>query len=117
MYWSFYDSNHNLQTDWLGAYGFVLFNFIQIFVYCLIGTFLEIMSDEVVNTIYQFPWYSTTKENRKLLCFTLMKAQKMTKLKIVGVADLNVNTAAIVGFHLIYRTIYSYLMMLLSFAE
>ncbi|CAD7080287.1 unnamed protein product [Hermetia illucens] len=102
----------SVTTDWLGAYGFVLFNFIQIFVYCLIGTFLEIMSDEVVNTIYQFPWYSTTKENRKLLCFTLMKAQKMTKLKIVGVADLNVNTAAI-----IYRTIYSYLMMLLSFAE
>ncbi|XP_037905095.1 uncharacterized protein LOC119647879 [Hermetia illucens] len=101
-----------VATDWLGAYGFSLFNFIQIFVYCLIGTFIEIMSDEMVNIVYQFPWYATSNGNKKLLCFTLMKTQRIMKLQIGGVANLNVNTAAT-----IFKTIYSYLMMLLNFTE
>ncbi|XP_037920872.1 odorant receptor 47a-like isoform X3 [Hermetia illucens] len=101
-----------VMTDWLGAYALVMLSFIQIFVYCLIGTFLEIMSDKMVDIVYQFPWYSTSYENKRLLCFTLMKTQRITKLKIGGVADLNVNTAAS-----IFKTIYSYLMMLLNFTE
>ncbi|CAD7080284.1 unnamed protein product [Hermetia illucens] len=101
-----------VATDWLGAYGFSLFNFIQIFVYCLIGTFLEIMSDEMVNIVYQFPWYSTSNGNKKMLFFTLMKTQRIMKLQIGGLAYLNVNTAAN-----IFKTIYSYLMMLLNFTE
>ncbi|XP_037904100.1 uncharacterized protein LOC119647278 [Hermetia illucens] len=99
-----------VTTDWLGAYGFAMFGFVQIIEYCFIGTFLEISSERLANMIYAYPWYLTSYGNRKMILIALIKSQQPTKLTIGGMAQLNIQSGTA-----IIKTIYSYLMMLLNF--
>ncbi|XP_037927127.1 odorant receptor 67d [Hermetia illucens] len=101
-----------VKTDWLGAYGFAVFSLMKIFTFCILGTFVEIMNNETLRTLTDFPWYLLPIDCQKMFYMSLMRSNKFSKLMIAKVAPLNVATGAE-----IIKAIYSYLMMLLNVQE
>ncbi|XP_055382138.1 odorant receptor 67d-like [Condylostylus longicornis] len=101
-----------ITGNWPAAYPYFVLNFNALYIYCFLGTALDNATDRCVDIIYEIEWYNLDLRSRKMILVMLIKAQKKTVFTVGGVAPLSVNTALQVT-----KTIYSYIMMLMSFVD
>ncbi|XP_055852015.1 odorant receptor 67d-like [Episyrphus balteatus] len=98
--------------DWPGAYSYLTISFVMLYLYCGMGTLVEIANDRILNEIYEIHWYILTVPQQKCIRYMLMKAQSPIEITVGGVAPLSVNTGLQVT-----KTVYSVFMMLLNFFD
>nr|QLI62063.1 odorant receptor 20 [Streltzoviella insularis] len=68
-------------------------------------------SDQLIDAVYSVPWECMDTKNRKILYTIMIKSQKTTKFKAMGMVDVGVKTMAA-----ILKTIISYFVMLRTIA-
>nr|QKN21489.1 odorant receptor [Zeugodacus tau] len=99
-----------MLKDWPGAYAYLLVCFIWLYMYCILGTRVEINNDRFCTGIYDINWYALDVRNQNTIRLMLMQSQAPKNITIAGVEPLSVSTAL-----KITRTIYSLVMMVLRF--
>ncbi|XP_053699222.1 putative odorant receptor 83c [Sabethes cyaneus] len=97
---------------WMPGYLVIVVATFQLFLYCLLGTLIEIKTDSFSKRIYSINWYKLTKKEQKNIGFALRTSQKPRQLTYGGFTSLNVNF-----FLSIYKKIYSVFMMLQNMNE
>ncbi|XP_055848288.1 odorant receptor 67d-like [Episyrphus balteatus] len=101
-----------LTGDWPGAYSYLFLEFIMLYVYCGIGTLVELTNDKFCDEIYSIHWYKLAVPQQKCVLLMLMKSQDPELITVGGVMPLSVNTALQVT-----KSVYSIMMMILNFIE
>ncbi|XP_053699224.1 putative odorant receptor 83c [Sabethes cyaneus] len=97
---------------WMPGYLVILVATFQLFLYCLLGTLIEIRTDLFSKRIYTVNWHKLMKREQKIAQFMLLASQKPRHLTYGRLMQLNVNF-----FQSIYRKIYSVFMMLQNMNE
>ncbi|XP_053946601.1 odorant receptor 67d-like [Anastrepha ludens] len=99
-----------MLKDWPGAYVYLFVCFLWLYMYCILGTRVEICNDQFCRGIYDINWYGLDVRNQNTIRLMLMQSQAPRNITIAGVEPLSVSTAL-----KITRTIYSLVMMVLRF--
>nr|XP_036216141.1 odorant receptor 67d-like [Bactrocera oleae] len=99
-----------MLKDWPGAYSYLLVCFLWLYMYCILGTRIEICNDQFCTGVYDINWYALDVHNQNTIRLMLMQSQAPRNITIAGVEPLSVSTAL-----KITRTIYSLVMMVLRF--
>ncbi|XP_067624899.1 odorant receptor 67d-like [Eurosta solidaginis] len=95
---------------WPGAYVYIIVLFLWLYMYCILGTRVELCNDRFCCGIYDINWYGLDVRNQKMIQLMLLKSQAPRDIMIAGVQPLSVNTALTIT-----RSIYSLVMMVLQF--
>ncbi|XP_055904643.1 odorant receptor 67d-like [Eupeodes corollae] len=98
--------------EWPGAYAYILISFTMLYLYCGMGTLVELANDRIIDEIYNIHWYILKVPQQKCIRYMLMKAQSPKEISVGGVAQLSVSTGLQVT-----KTVYSVFMMLLNFFD
>uniref|UniRef100_A0A1I8MCH6 Odorant receptor n=1 Tax=Musca domestica TaxID=7370 RepID=A0A1I8MCH6_MUSDO len=102
-----------LLGTWPGGQTYLSYCFIMLYIYCGLGTVVEVTNDSFTDLCYtQVIWYKLPAAERKMLLMMLMMAQKTGGLTIGAVIPLTVNT----GLQLT-KLIYTLTMMLINFLD
>ncbi|XP_049304393.1 odorant receptor 67d-like isoform X6 [Bactrocera dorsalis] len=99
-----------MLKDWPGAYTYLFVCFLWLYMYCILGTRVEICNDQFCTGVYDINWYALDVRNQNTIRLMLMQSQAPRNITIAGVEPLSVSTAL-----KITRTIYSLVMMVLRF--
>ncbi|XP_319538.2 putative odorant receptor 83c [Anopheles gambiae] len=99
-----------LTTDWYATYGFIVISVFQLFVYCLMGTVMQIMNERMIDYISNLPWYMLPTEEQKQFKFMLARSQLSAEIMIRSVGPMNMET-----FTDIMQKMYSAFAMMYSF--
>nr|QKN21376.1 odorant receptor [Bactrocera dorsalis] len=97
-----------MLKDWPGAYTYLFVCFLWLYMYCILGTRVEICNDQFCTGVYDINWYALDVRNQNTIRLMLMQSQAPRNITIAGVEPLSVSTAL-----KITRTIYSLVMMVL----
>ncbi|XP_058981996.1 odorant receptor 67d-like [Musca domestica] len=98
---------------WPGGYIYLLYCFVMMYVYCGVGTMVNIANDGFIEACYEdILWYKLTASDRKSLLIMLILCQNTSGLTIGSVLPLSMNTGLRVT-----KTIYSIAMMLIRFLD
>uniref|UniRef100_A0A1I8MWE3 Odorant receptor n=1 Tax=Musca domestica TaxID=7370 RepID=A0A1I8MWE3_MUSDO len=98
---------------WPGGQSYLAYCFIMLYIYCGLGTVVEVTNDGFIDSCYtEIIWYKLPVSQRKMLRMMLMMAQNTDGLTIGSVIPLSMNT----GLQLT-KTIYTMTMMLINFLE
>ncbi|XP_039969932.1 odorant receptor 67d-like isoform X1 [Bactrocera tryoni] len=99
-----------MLKDWPGAYTYIFVCFLWLYMYCILGTRVEICNDQFCTGVYDINWYALDVRNQNTIRLMLMQSQAPRNITIAGVEPLSVSTAL-----KITRAIYSLVMMVLRF--
>ncbi|XP_075163832.1 odorant receptor 67d-like isoform X1 [Haematobia irritans] len=98
---------------WPSGYVYLLYCFVMMYVYCGMGTMVEIANDEFIEACYNdVNWYKMSISEKKMLLIMMIMTQNTGGLTIGSVMPLSMNTGLQVT-----KTVYSIAMMLLNFTE
>uniref|UniRef100_A0A1I8N0F8 Odorant receptor n=1 Tax=Musca domestica TaxID=7370 RepID=A0A1I8N0F8_MUSDO len=98
---------------WPGGLTYLTYCFIMLYMYCDLGTIVEITNDGFIDSCYtEIIWYRLSIHQRKMLQMMLMMTQNTEGLTIGSVIPLTVNT----GLQLT-KSLYTMTMMLINFLE
>ncbi|XP_055645242.1 odorant receptor 67d-like [Toxorhynchites rutilus septentrionalis] len=86
--------------------------FSQVTQYCLMGTIITVKNEHLMKALYTIEWYLLPKREAANLVLILQRAQNAPCSTIGGIAPLNVET-----YVKIMKTIYSYVMAMITFME
>ncbi|XP_061395275.1 odorant receptor 67d-like [Musca vetustissima] len=96
---------------WPGGQTYLVYCFIMLYIYCGVGTVIEISNDGFIDSCYtEVIWYRLPVAERKMLLMMLMMSQNAGGLTIGAVIPLTMNT----GLQLT-KMIYTMTMMLINF--
>ncbi|XP_073837818.1 odorant receptor 67d-like [Musca autumnalis] len=99
--------------SWPGGYVYMIYCFVMMYVYCGIGTLVEVTNDGVIDSCYNHVnWYNLSVAEQKMLRIMLIMAQNTPGLTIGSVLPLSMNTGLQVT-----KSIYSMAMMLFQLAN
>nr|QGW45439.1 odorant receptor 66 [Bradysia odoriphaga] len=86
-----------LNNGWISGYGFCLFCFVQLYVQCILGTFVLIQNDRMSQAFYLTPWYEYPISVQKIV-LSLIHASTFNavKLRIGPFAPLDMQTGLMV---------------------
>ncbi|XP_055850325.1 odorant receptor 67d-like, partial [Episyrphus balteatus] len=101
-----------MTGDWPGSYSYMFLEFGTLYLYCGMGTLVEITNDEFCDEIYGIHWYNLAVSQQKSILIMLMKSQDPDLLTVGGVMPLSVNSAL-----QITKSVYSILMMIVNFVD
>ncbi|XP_039452482.1 putative odorant receptor 83c [Culex pipiens pallens] len=94
------------------AYIFFALMFEILFRICLMGTIITVKNDQLVGHLYNIEWYQLAPDQAKDLRFMLHQAQNPTSVTIGKYALLNLE-----GYMSVLKSIYSYVMVLVTVLE
>ena len=97
------------QKFWLTGYVIIITATLQLAITCTIGTVLSVKGDELINAVYDIPWYKMSTENQKTIMFILAQTQNKVLLTFGRMAEINLDT-----FVDIVNMIYTVFMLLLN---
>ncbi|XP_055645243.1 odorant receptor 67d-like [Toxorhynchites rutilus septentrionalis] len=86
--------------------------FTQMTQYCLMGTIITVKNEHLVKALYTIEWYLLHHREAKHLVLMLQRAQNAPCATIGGIAPLDVET-----YVQIMKTIYSFVMAMITFME
>ncbi|XP_037036795.1 putative odorant receptor 83c isoform X2 [Bradysia coprophila] len=93
-----------LNNGWISGYGFCLFCFVQLYVQCILGTFVHIQNDRMSQAFYLIPWYEYPIRVQKIFLLLIHASTfNAVKLRIGPYAPLDVQTGL-----MITKSIFSY---------
>ncbi|XP_037037280.1 uncharacterized protein LOC119074982 [Bradysia coprophila] len=93
-----------LTNGWISGYGFCLFCFIQLYVQCILGTFVHIQIDRMSQAFYLTPWHEYPVRVQKIFLLLIHASTfNAVKLRIGPYAPLDVQTGL-----MITKSIFSY---------
>ncbi|XP_075146695.1 odorant receptor 67d-like [Haematobia irritans] len=99
--------------SWIGGDCYLMYCFAILYLYCGLGTLVEISNDDVITACYNdVLWYKLTIAEQKMLQRMLMTAQNTTGITVGSILPLSMNT----GLQL-SKTIYTSTMMLVNFID
>ncbi|XP_075146694.1 odorant receptor 67d-like [Haematobia irritans] len=102
-----------LLGSWIGGDCYLMYCLAILYLYCGLGTLVEIANDDVVTACYNdVNWYMLPVAERKMLLNMLMAAQSTTGITVGSILPLSMNT----GLQLT-KAIYTSTMMLVNFIE
>ncbi|XP_037036894.1 uncharacterized protein LOC119074711 [Bradysia coprophila] len=82
-----------LNNGWISGYGFCLFCFIQLYVQCILGTFVDIQNDRMSDAFYLTPWHEYPITVQKIFLLLIHASTfNAVKLRIGPFAPLDVQT-------------------------
>ncbi|XP_055522547.1 odorant receptor 67d-like [Wyeomyia smithii] len=97
---------------WVPGYFVIVVATFQLFLYCLLGTLIDIKTDVLSECIYNVSWHKLPKKEQNIVQIMLQVSQSPRQLTYGGLVPLNMNL-----FQSIYRKIYSVFMMLQTSSE
>jgi hypothetical protein len=86
-----------IQVNFIPGYGVLVIAFFQIFTPCLLGTFLEIISEKFFLKLTTFPWIELPLRDQKSLLIVLNSAIEVQSVSS-GIGKMNLNSFVDVNY-------------------
>ncbi|XP_034102040.1 odorant receptor 67d-like [Drosophila albomicans] len=99
-----------MTSDWLGGYCFAIVLIPNLYIYCILGTFVENCSATIMYEVYNISFYNLKARHQRQVLFMLSKTQRTEMMQVLGVMPLDVSTALQVT-----KSIYSVTMVMINF--
>ncbi|KAM8707349.1 hypothetical protein ACLKA7_011438 [Drosophila subpalustris] len=82
-----------VTSEWPGGYCFVIVLIPNLYIYCILGTLLEVCNDNIMYEVYNISFYNLNVRQQRLVWFMLCKSQRSEVIVLLGVMPLAVSTA------------------------
>ncbi|XP_060651419.1 putative odorant receptor 83c [Drosophila nasuta] len=82
-----------MTSDWLGGYCFAIVLIPNLYIYCILGTFVENCNTAIMYEVYNISFYNLKARQQRQVLFMLSKTQRTEMMQVLGVMPLDVSTA------------------------
>ncbi|XP_058811222.1 putative odorant receptor 83c [Topomyia yanbarensis] len=76
---------------WMPGYLLLLVSTFQLFLVCILGTMIDIKSDQFSERVYNIPWHKMRNSEQKMIRFMLESSQRSQRLTYGGMIPINMN--------------------------